>query len=95
MTKRKPKQYRDERGRFAHASPEVRAGLEAMQGTRIVGVSGPIDITRIVSLGPFHPPAASKFDPEPAPYCDEIYRPKKIGWLERALQWFTWNRSRA
>jgi hypothetical protein len=28
-------------------------------------------------------------------HCDAIYRPKRLSWLERALTWFTWNRSRA
>lgn len=87
MTKRKPKQtfFRDERGRFAHASAKTRAGLETMT-TCVVHIS---------------PEDAAKFKreweaafglPGGTLYVD---RPKKIGWLERALTWFTWNRSKA
>lgn len=90
MTKRKPKQYRDERGRFAapavDPATEWGTALEFKYGehrlerpaevVRIISVSGPIDTTRITCDSP--------------PYCDEIYRPKKIGWLERIIRFWMW-----
>lgn len=90
MTKRKPKQtfFRDERGRFAHASPKVRAGLEAMRIHRAEDAA--LDVLR-----PVPPPNRIVRSDGRHYYEDAIYRPERKGWIERALTWFTWNRSRA
>jgi hypothetical protein len=87
MTARKPI-YRDSHGRFVSLPPEARAKLEAMRTptlTNVVEVKA--DMVRVIR---------DRLEREfSGPYCDEIYRPQRKGWLERALHWFTWTRSRA
>lgn len=85
MTARKPKpmHIRDERGRFAHASPEVRAGLEAMRG-RTVLLDEPIPFERVQTSMK----DAAWLESQS---WDAIYRPERKSVLRRAIDWLKWH----
>jgi len=93
--------YRDAHGRFISLPPEARAKLDAMRGRPTFAGPGPI-VSGVVKIKPEDVEKIKReWEAAAGPgflsplYDDAIYRPERKSWLERALTWFTWNRSRA
>lgn len=99
--------YRDHRGRFVSLPIEARAKLAAMgakppmptlrkRAPKAVPWADQmvVDTANLLRARAGMPPTL-RLGKDGKIYCDAIYRPVRKSWLERALTWFTWNRSRA